>query len=72
MILLTINMKRKKLILSIALSFIFTLIIRFTLYVEDCNLLVLSGTFIIIFFIVYTFIHLIIKFLSPRGKKTTS
>lgn len=62
------NIKRKNLILSLTLSFIFTLFIRFTLYVEDCNLLVVTGTFLIVFLIIYTFMRLIFRFLYSNSK----
>ena len=62
------NLKRKILLLSITFSLILTLFIRFTLYVEDCNLLVLSGTFLFIFIIIYTFNRLIFKFFYPANK----
>lgn len=65
---ININWRRKILIFSIVLSFIFTLLIRFTLYVEDCNLLVLTGTFIIIFLVIYSFNRLMFRFLSYKGK----
>lgn len=65
-------MRRKKLILSLTISLILTLFIRFTLYVEDCNLLVLSGTFVIIFLIILTLTSFIFKSTYFKNKKSPS
>ena len=63
-------MRRKKLILSLTISLILTIIIRFTLYVEDCNLLVLSATFIIIFLTIFAITHLVGKAINSKNKKS--
>lgn len=62
------NWKKKILLYSLLLSLIFTLLIRFTLYAEDCNLLVLTGTFIIIFLIIYSLNRIVYNLLYSNEK----
>ena len=47
----------KQLIFSAALALIITLILRFTLFTDDCNFFVVSMTFLIIFIVTYAITH---------------
>ena len=40
---------RRKVFRNLAIALILSLVIRFTLYVEDCNLLVMAFTFLFLF-----------------------
>lgn len=46
------SMNKRKIIRDLLIALILTIVIRFTLYIEDCNLLVLSATFLILFGII--------------------
>lgn len=51
---------------SLIIAIVLTLILRFALYAEDCNLLVLSVTFLALYFFVRTLIFISRKIISRR------
>lgn len=47
----------KQFILSATVALIVTLIIRFTLFTDDCNIFVVSMTFVTVLIVTYAVIH---------------
>lgn len=56
--------QKQRIWLSVAISLIVTLILRFTLYVEDCNLLVLVFTFLFFFALFYFAAYLLNRLIN--------